>query len=78
MTITWRCKKNFVHCLGLSIFDVFVALPAFVLLTELLATDIDKPRECMIFLHTPTIGNLILTGLVVDTIVQRVVEGNPL
>ncbi|KAK0440541.1 UbiA prenyltransferase family-domain-containing protein [Armillaria borealis] len=58
---------------------VSVALSAFILLKELFVTDIDKPRQCMqFFLHTPTIGNLILVGLVVDAIVHRVVEGTPL
>ncbi|KAK0440549.1 hypothetical protein EV421DRAFT_2036760 [Armillaria borealis] len=55
---------------------VSVALSAFV---ELLVTDIDKPRQCMqFFLHTPTIGNLILAGSVVDAVVHRIVEGIPL
>ncbi len=53
-----------------------VALSALVLLKELIVTDIDKPRQCMkFFLHTPTIGNLILAGLVVDAVVHRVMEG---
>ncbi|SJL15627.1 uncharacterized protein ARMOST_19130 [Armillaria ostoyae] len=55
---------------------VFMALSAFV---ELLVTDIDKPRQCIqFFLHTPTVGNLILAGLVVDAVAHRVVEGIPL
>ncbi len=58
---------------------VSVALSAFVLLKELIVTDIDKLKQCMkFFLHTPTIGNLILAGLVVDAVVHRVMEGIPL
>ncbi|KAK0187328.1 UbiA prenyltransferase family-domain-containing protein [Armillaria mellea] len=58
------------------VYYVSVALSAFVLLKELFVTDIDKPRQCMkFFLHTPTIGNLILVGLVVDAVVHRVLEG---
>ncbi len=58
---------------------VSVALSAFVLMKELFVTDISKPRQCMkFFLHTPTIGNLILAGLVVDAVVHRVIEGIPL
>ncbi|KAK0187326.1 hypothetical protein F5146DRAFT_1142301 [Armillaria mellea] len=58
------------------VYYVSVMLSAFVLLKELFVTDIDKPRQCMkFFLHTPTIGNLILAGLVVDAVVQRLVEG---
>ncbi|KAK0452935.1 uncharacterized protein EV420DRAFT_1697675 [Desarmillaria tabescens] len=55
---------------------VAVVLSASVLLKVLLVMDIDKRRECMrFFLHTPTFGNLILTGLIVDVVVQRAVEG---
>ncbi|KAK0452963.1 UbiA prenyltransferase family-domain-containing protein [Desarmillaria tabescens] len=58
---------------------IAVALSAFILLKELLVTDIDEPRQCMkFFLQTPTIGNLILGGLVVDAVVQRVLAGIPL
>ncbi|KAK0214498.1 UbiA prenyltransferase family-domain-containing protein [Armillaria fumosa] len=58
---------------------VSVAVSAFALLKGLFVTDIDKPRQCMqFFLQTPTIGNLILAGLVVDAVVQRLVEGIPL
>ncbi len=56
-----------------------MVLSAFVLLKELIMMDIDKLKQCMkFFLHIPTIGNLILAGLVVDAIVQRVIEGIPL
>ncbi len=55
---------------------VSVTLSTFILLKELFATDIDKPRQRMKnFLHTPTI---VLAGLVVDAVVHRVVEGIPL
>ncbi|KAG7440961.1 UbiA-domain-containing protein [Guyanagaster necrorhizus] len=58
---------------------VAVALSTSILLKELVVTDVDKPRQCMkFFLHTPTIGNLILAGLVVDAVVHRVIEGIPL
>ncbi len=58
---------------------IAVALSAFILLKELLVTDIDSPRQCMkFFLQTPTIGNHILCGLVVDAVLQRVLAGIPL
>ncbi|KAK0234480.1 hypothetical protein EDD85DRAFT_910449 [Armillaria nabsnona] len=45
------------------VYYVSVVLSAFVLMKELVVTDIDKPMQCMrFFLHTPTIGNLILAG----------------
>ncbi|KAK0440574.1 UbiA prenyltransferase family-domain-containing protein [Armillaria borealis] len=58
---------------------IAVVLSAFILLKELLVTDIDSPRQCMkFFLQTPTIGNLILGGMVVDAVLQRVLAGIPL
>ncbi|KAK0221094.1 hypothetical protein EDD85DRAFT_983311 [Armillaria nabsnona] len=60
-------------------FTALTSWVAFMLLKELIVMDIDKPKQCMkFFLHIPTIGNLILAGLVVDAIVQRVIEGIPL
>ncbi|PBK98388.1 UbiA-domain-containing protein [Armillaria gallica] len=58
---------------------IAVTLSAFILLKGLLVTDIDNPRQCMkFFLQTPTIGNLIICGLVVDAVLQRVLAGIPL
>ncbi|KAK0502248.1 UbiA prenyltransferase family-domain-containing protein [Armillaria luteobubalina] len=58
---------------------ITVALSTLILLKELLVTDIDSPRQCMkFFLLTPTIGNLILGGLVVDVVLQRALAGIPL
>ncbi|KAK0493160.1 hypothetical protein EDD18DRAFT_1310716 [Armillaria luteobubalina] len=60
-------------------FYIAMALSAIGLLKGLIVTDVDKPKECMqFFLHTLTIGNLILAGLVVDAVVHRVIEGIPL
>ncbi|KAK0234487.1 UbiA prenyltransferase family-domain-containing protein [Armillaria nabsnona] len=57
-------------------YHISVALSVFVLLKVLFVTDVDRPRQCMrFFLHTPTIGNLVLAGLVVDAVVHRVMEG---
>ncbi|KAK0187363.1 UbiA prenyltransferase family-domain-containing protein [Armillaria mellea] len=57
-------------------YHVSVVVSAFIPLKELLVTDINKPRQCMqFFLQTPTIGNLILAGLVVDAVFQRLVKG---
>ncbi len=60
-------------------YHISIVLSVFVTLKELFVTDIDKLRQCMkFFLHTPTIGNLILTGLVGNAVVHWVVEGIPL
>ncbi|KAF9030133.1 UbiA prenyltransferase [Hymenopellis radicata] len=56
-----------------------VALATAILLKNLMVTDINQPKQCMnFFLLTPTIGNIILGGLVVDAITHRIAEGIPL
>ncbi|KAF8911757.1 UbiA prenyltransferase family-domain-containing protein [Mucidula mucida] len=56
-----------------------VALATAILLKNLMITDIDEPKQCMnFFLLTPTVGNIILGGLVVDAVTHRIMEGIPL
>ncbi|RDB20300.1 4-hydroxybenzoate polyprenyltransferase, mitochondrial [Hypsizygus marmoreus] len=48
-------------------------------LARLLKTDIEKPGDCeKVFRGTPLIGQIILGGLVIDAVLQRVVNGIPL
>ncbi|KAJ7210642.1 UbiA prenyltransferase [Mycena haematopus] len=59
-------------------FYVSVAIAGVMLLTALLGTDIDNPKECKdFFLLTPLLGQIILGGFVADAILHRIVEGIP-
>jgi 4-hydroxybenzoate polyprenyltransferase len=49
------------------------------LLPRLLKTNIDRPEDCRtLFLGTPLIGQIILGGLLVDAVTQRLISGVPL
>jgi 4-hydroxybenzoate polyprenyl transferase len=49
------------------------------LLDKLLRTDIDNPKDCVkMFLDTPTVGGIILSGIFVDAIYHRLSSGIPL
>lgn len=61
------------------LFYVGVALAGAMLLHHLSLTDIDRPEDCKrLFLGTPRIGLVILTGLVADAAFQRTVHAIPL
>ena len=60
-------------------FYVAIVVCAYILLKNLLVTDIDNPKQCMqFFLLTPTIGNTVLGGLVVDAVYHRLTSGIPI
>ncbi|KAJ7810730.1 UbiA prenyltransferase [Mycena leptocephala] len=57
-------------------FYVSVAVAGVMLLTTLLRTDVDCPSDCKrLFLGTPLLGQIILSGLVMDAVVHRWNEG---
>ncbi|KAF9030134.1 UbiA-domain-containing protein [Hymenopellis radicata] len=61
------------------IYYAAVVVATAILLKNLMVTDIDQPKQCMqFFLLTPTVGNIVLGGLVADAVAHRVAEGIPL
>ncbi|KAJ7476867.1 UbiA prenyltransferase [Mycena galericulata] len=57
-------------------FYVSVVIAGAMLLAALRRTDVDRPTDCKdLFLGTPLLGQIILSGLVVDAVVHRFVEG---
>ncbi|KAF8911759.1 UbiA prenyltransferase family-domain-containing protein [Mucidula mucida] len=61
------------------IYYTAVAVATTILSKNLMVTDIDEPKQCMqFFLLTPTVGNIVLGGLVADAVAHRVAEGIPL
>ncbi|KAJ7933636.1 UbiA prenyltransferase [Mycena leptocephala] len=57
-------------------FYVSVAVAGVMLLTALLRTDVDCPGDCKrLFLGTPLLGKIILSGLVIDAVLHRWKEG---
>jgi len=60
-------------------FYLSVATASVLLLNRLWRTDIDVPAQCKdLFLGSPTVGRVVLAGLFVDAIVQRITSGIPL
>ncbi|KAJ3718843.1 UbiA prenyltransferase [Lentinula raphanica] len=56
-----------------------VLLAAFLLISKLLRTDIDRPADCRdFFLQTPLIGQILVGGFVADAVVARISSGIPL
>ncbi|KAJ7248608.1 UbiA prenyltransferase [Mycena haematopus] len=59
-----------------TLFYTSVASASFILLRELLRTDIDCPDQCKtFFLATPLVGQIILGGFVADAVINRYLEG---
>ncbi|KAJ8508741.1 hypothetical protein ONZ45_g9014 [Pleurotus djamor] len=58
---------------------VAIAISGFMLFNRLLQTDIDRPEDCKrLFLDTVTVGQVILSGFVVDAVASRIMDGVPL
>ncbi|KAF8880787.1 UbiA prenyltransferase [Infundibulicybe gibba] len=56
-----------------------IAVAAALLLPQLLSTDVDIPDDCRkLFLGTPLVGQAILGGFVVDSVLSRLTNGIPL
>ncbi len=57
-------------------FYTAVGIACAILFSRLLQTNLDVPEDCKaFFLQTPRIGQIILTGLIVDAIHQRLIRG---
>ncbi|KAF8624709.1 hypothetical protein AX17_007040 [Amanita inopinata Kibby_2008] len=60
-------------------FFISIGIAGVLLISKLLYTDVDRPEDCRrLFLDTPMIGMIILAGLVVDSVFDRLRTGIPL
>jgi 4-hydroxybenzoate polyprenyltransferase len=60
------------------VFLAVMMVAGLLLLTSLWKTDIDRPEDCKaFFMRTPLVGNIILTGLIVDVLLKRWIAGIP-
>ncbi|KAJ7237579.1 UbiA prenyltransferase [Mycena rebaudengoi] len=60
------------------VFLAVMMMAGLLLLTSLWKTDIDRPEDCKaFFMRTPLVGNIILTGLIVDVLLKRWIAGIP-
>ncbi|KAJ3739635.1 UbiA prenyltransferase family [Lentinula detonsa] len=58
------------------LFFAGVLLAAFLLISKLLRTNIDRPADCRdFFLQTPLIGQILVGGFVADAVVARISNG---
>ncbi|KAL0945374.1 hypothetical protein HGRIS_000873 [Hohenbuehelia grisea] len=58
---------------------VGVSIAGAMLLVKLAQTNIDNPHDCRdLFLGTVSVGQVILAGLVIDVVAQRLMDGIPL
>lgn len=60
------------------IFFISVVVAGAILFKRLSQTNIDRPEDCRaFFLDTPLVGNVVLMGLVVDSVFRRFSQGIP-